>query len=651
MNRKNLIIIISILAFILIIGGVSYSYFVYNKDIGTVSLTAGDISIDLSGVNGNQTLSNVVPLSDFDGKNSSSYFDFTVNSTVDTERIYYEVYIMPDSNNTLDTSYLKTYLTDQNNNEIKGTIIYDNLGPSEVENGKVIYRGIIELNNNQTTKNESKDFRLRLWLDESYNEPTSKTFAFDIYLYAKNVDSDYIFPRGDKLLRKGLESKTMAGGSCGIIIMTDADVGIDYLSGTNECIDMNYVWYSGKLWQITAIYFDGSMKMVTDKPITTIQWGDTSEFNGSWIYQWLNEDFYDTLNSPDYIIKTGTWNYSTLPNIRTDPVTIATQKTINAKVGLLNGYEYYNGFCCIADEGCTGMNYEDNFIAGGYNSWLISPYDSTRVFDFQFSGIFTYNVTTMTFGVQPSIILKPGVEFTGAGSITNPYRIVGDKPSPINNTTLLNSRSSGEYLRFNNELYRIVETNEDGTTKIVKDDYVKSSDTALLKTPSSSSYFGKSSNTQSNDYWDYYLNNTWYNGLNSTYKNMLVNSTYYLGTIADVSHYKNTICKDADLNTVTVKNCTRYTSSDTNKTVSIKVGLSRAGEMFASPISDSTSAVNAWSITPYDATHMRFFSTNGQLRGDTLDKTYAVRPTLTLKSGIKITNGNGYSNSPFEISA
>ena len=86
---------------------------------------------------------------------------------------------------------------------------------------------------------------------------------------------------------------------------------------------------------------------------------------------------------------------------------------------------------------------EDNFIAGGYNSWLISPYDSTRVFDFQFSGIFTYNVTTMTFGVQPSIILKPGVEFTGAGSITNPYRIVGDKPSPINNTTLLNSRSSG----------------------------------------------------------------------------------------------------------------------------------------------------------------------------------------------------------------
>ena len=32
MNKKNLIIIISILVFVMIVGGVSYSYFVYNKD-------------------------------------------------------------------------------------------------------------------------------------------------------------------------------------------------------------------------------------------------------------------------------------------------------------------------------------------------------------------------------------------------------------------------------------------------------------------------------------------------------------------------------------------------------------------------------------------------------------------------------------------
>ena len=183
MNKKNIIIIISILAFIFIVGGISYSYFVYNKDVGSVSLTTGEISMSLSGVNGNQTLTNVIPLSDNEGKTSSDYFDFTVNATVDTEKIYYEVFILPKSGNTLDTSYLKTYLTDQENNEIKGITLYNSLQVSEKEEtGKIIYKGLVDLNNNQTTKNESKDFRLRLWLDESYSEQTSKTFEFDIYL-------------------------------------------------------------------------------------------------------------------------------------------------------------------------------------------------------------------------------------------------------------------------------------------------------------------------------------------------------------------------------------------------------------------------------------------------------------------------------------
>lgn len=178
----------------MIVGGVSYSYFVYNKDIGDVSLTAGEISINLSGVNGNQTMSNMIPMSDYEGMNSSSYFDFTVNATVDTERIYYEVYLLPDSGNTLDTSYLKTYLTDQSNNVINDVTIYDDLGASEVANGKGIYRGVIEVNNNGTTKTETKAFRLRLWIDENYTETTSKTFDFDICLYAKNVDADFIVP-------------------------------------------------------------------------------------------------------------------------------------------------------------------------------------------------------------------------------------------------------------------------------------------------------------------------------------------------------------------------------------------------------------------------------------------------------------------------
>ena len=191
MNKKNIIIIIGILTLIVIVGGISYSYFVYNKDIGNITLNTGDISISLSGVNGNQTLTGVIPLSDFDGMNSSDYFDFTVNSTVDTERIYYEVYILPDSENTLDTSFLKAYLTDQSDNELKHIYFYNDLEDSEIENGKAIYRGIVETSNIGTTRNETKDFRLRLWLDESYSETTSKTFDFDIYMLRMSMINIY----------------------------------------------------------------------------------------------------------------------------------------------------------------------------------------------------------------------------------------------------------------------------------------------------------------------------------------------------------------------------------------------------------------------------------------------------------------------------
>ena len=161
MNRRNALIILSIVAFIVIIGGLSYSYFVYNKNIGDVTLNTGEISLSLSNVSNDKTLTNVIPMSDNEGKVSQDYIDFTVDGTVDTERIYYEVYITPDSNNTMDADSIKVYLTDQNDNVIKGVTFYSSLSDAE-KTGKRIYRTVIELNTNQTTENYTKDFRLIL---------------------------------------------------------------------------------------------------------------------------------------------------------------------------------------------------------------------------------------------------------------------------------------------------------------------------------------------------------------------------------------------------------------------------------------------------------------------------------------------------------
>ena len=189
MRKKNLIIIIGLIAFIAITIGVSYSYFVYNKDVADISLDMGHISIDLANVNGNLSLNDTVPKNDYFGTISSDYIDFAVNATVDTDEIYYEVYIMPKDGNTLDTNYLKLYLTDQNNNQISPIAVYNNLNSSTKAGGKSIYRGIFNANQSGTLKSYTKDFRLRMWLDEDYPETASKKFDFDIYLYAYNVSS------------------------------------------------------------------------------------------------------------------------------------------------------------------------------------------------------------------------------------------------------------------------------------------------------------------------------------------------------------------------------------------------------------------------------------------------------------------------------
>ena len=186
MKKRNLMIIIGVIAFIVIVGRVSYSYFVYNKDVANVSMSSGEISINFSDVNGSMSLTDIIPKSDSEGKSSSSYIDFTVDGTVDSENLFYELYILPDSNNTLDTSYLKVYLTDQEDNPIQGVSVYDDLANSKQTGGKSIDNELISINSNNQTKTYTKDFRLRLWLDEDYDASISKTFDFDIYLYSYN---------------------------------------------------------------------------------------------------------------------------------------------------------------------------------------------------------------------------------------------------------------------------------------------------------------------------------------------------------------------------------------------------------------------------------------------------------------------------------
>ncbi len=453
-----------------------------------------------------------------------------------------------------------------------------------------------------------------------------------------------------------IESVDNPTGSCKTKVEED---GITYISGTKDCINFNYVWYSGKLWRITAVNTDGTMKMITDDQISAISYGsdvnfydiskkDDTTYTGSYMYQWLNEDFLDTLyNYQNIIVEDSTWNitnsnasnYGAISS-KLPETTLINNESIdkNTPVGLLNSYEYYLSY--------KNTSSGSGYLNVGYLWRLLNSYSSSNVWSVNFIGTAGSSVPSNAHGTRPSINLKSNIQLLGgSGTKDDPYTISGDKEQPTINTTLLNTRTVGEYVAFdedgNNstkEIYRIVGI-EDGKTKLNKNDYVKSGTTTLSKKFSTNTTYG---NGNSDDYWDYYLNNTWYNSL--AQKNMLDKGIYYIKQVYTGTNYKNSLC-NTNNTTETTKDCVKTTSIWNTG----YVGLPRYGEMFASQQGDGyNSSSTIWLITP-DSSRVWYVYNNGNTNISISSDTYAARPSIYLKPNIVITGGSETESNPFTI--
>ena len=633
LKKKKTLLIIGIVSLILILLGSTYAFFTYSKSVDAFVLTSNRISATFESGTNSVSFTNAYPISDtyaLDNLARLTYIDFTVSGEVGSEdsAISYEIYLTEELNNTLSSDYIKVYLTDDSNNQVAGPSIYSSLDYTTYSgsaSGRVIYTG----NQSGTF---SKNYRLYVWLDSTYEQNTvSQTFTFKVNLYAYNDTNKslaYTF-------KNAVEEKN---ATCATYVEED---GITYISGTADCIDFNYVWYSGKLWRITAIYPDGTMKMITDDNITTIGYGSdvnfyTDESNSSYIYQWLNEDFLSTLyNYENIIVTDASWNATNSNASSNSEISTKLPETtmVTAPVGLLNSYEYYKSY--------QNTSYSNGYLNNSYYWWLLNPYSSSRVWRVNSNGNASSSNPSSAFGARPSINLQSGITINdGTGTSDDPYTISGDKGTVTANTTFLNTRQSGEYVNFDGELYRIVGI-ENNTTKLNKMDYVRDeSDTVIEKNFSSRTTFGSGT---SDTYWDYYLNNTWYNSISETYKNMLVEGTYYSGTTS--SNYKGAICATAS-NTVTTANCAKTTSIWTGY-----VGLPRYGEMFASQQGSGYSTSEyMWLITPYSSSSVWNVTSNGNATLNYPSNASGARPSINLSSAVKITVGTGLKNDPFEIS-
>ncbi len=621
-NKQRKILIIAIFCVITLFISTSYALLTnFDKTDNVVVFQTGNLNMSVNNTEGLINLNNKLPESDTDGLANATPIVLTLTNTGTILIEGFDVKLVSENSttnvSTLSEDYIKYAISLDNGNTYQTPSILSS-------NDNIIYSGY------NLAVDASVTIYLKVWIDENAgNNAINKTYYGSI-----QVD---LYQKKDLPLSESIKADIVANntGSCKTYVEED---GITYISGTKDCIDFNYVWYSGKLWRITAIYPDGTMKMITDDAITAIRYGSDVNFytdasNSSYMYQWLNEDFLSTLyNYENIIVTDAIWNATQTSSVSTKP---AETTLVTAPVGLLNSYEYYKSY--------ENTDSYDGYLNNGYLWWLLTPYSSSYVWDVDGIGDATSTSppSGIANGARPSINLQSGIAISGGtGTSEDPYTISGDKETVTAGTTLLNTRTSGEYVNFDGELYRIVGI-ENNTTKLNKMDYVRDeSDTVIEKNFSSSTTFGSGT---SDTYWDYYLNNTWYNSISETYKNMLVEGTYYSGTTS--SNYKGAICATAS-NTVTTANCAKTTSIWTGY-----VGLPRYGEMFASQQGSGYSTSEyMWLITPYSSSHVWYVYSSGYALSDPPSDAFGARPSINLSSAVKITGGTGLKNDPFEIS-
>ncbi len=600
----------------------------YTMNVGTLQVTFVDSATNAL------TLENAFPMTDDEGMSETKELTFTVKNT-GTVTSKYSVYI-EETSTTPEFKSVIRFISNKNNTGYNS--------PKTLSEDKYID------SESYLAVSETAVYKVKAWISDTADSTyMNKTFTARIVVESvqtKTIATEF----KNTLINKNTDS-------CKTYLVED---GITYVSGTKDCINFNYVWYSGKLWRITAINPDGTMKMITDDPITNISYGsdvnfydmskkDDASYTGSYMYQWLNEDFLDTLyNHENLIVKNSTWNITdsnasitTAISTKLPETTLINNSTIgkNTPVGLLNSYEYYLSY--------KNTSYDSGYLYNGYTLWLLNPYSSSYVWIVNNNGYGYNGNPSYSDGARPSINLKSNIQLIGgSGTKDNPYRIAGDKEEVTPNTTYLNTRSIGEYVVFDEdgdsstkEIYRIVGF-EDGKTKLNKNDYVKIETTTLTKKFSTNTTYG---NGTTDDYWDYYLNNTWYNSLNN--KDMLESSAYYIKQVASGTSYKNSLC-NTNNTTETTKVCTKTTSVWTGL-----VGLPRYGEMFASQQgSGYSSSSNIWLITP-DSSSIVWIVSNGGYgsSSDNPSNGNGVRPSINLKSNIVITGGSGTKNDPFTI--
>ena len=400
-----------------------------------------------------------------------------------------------------------------------------------------------------------------------------------------------------------------------------------YYKGTNEEVANNFLWYGGHQWRV--LEFDtkeDTLTLITQQPLTAIQlassvWTTEEEYNESYINAWLNDYFWNSLDSSiQNNILDNTFNVGIYGE------TVAEQniekiKTIK-KVGLLNIKQYLR-----AGELDSFLDIKDAWWLGnGYNASGVNVVGSDGNI-----GNLTLNYAV---GVRPLIKISNIIVKNGDGTLISNY----------NNNDKVNNISEiqvGEYISVpykgndnvcgsdNECLFRVVSKDNDSIKVILN---------GLLP---NSSLYGDTTKITTNHTIYTSLNN-FANSISNDYL-YTENKNFYIGDYYDYENYKNV--QDETLRTI--------------------VGLPTVGEMFSgndidsdenrtfvdiNTIENSNVSGYFWTMNRYSSDRVRDINKAGYLSLHFITTSeYYIRPVMFLKNNLEFTGGDGTAQNPYTL--
>lgn len=231
----------------------------------------------------------------------------------------------------------------------------------------------------------------------------------------------------------------------------------------------NYVMFNNMTFRIVKINSNNTVTIASDEVLANVDYTNDGRFADSSLDSWLNDYFYNLLESKyKKLITSSKWCDDVL-NADNYVATECSRSSAKRNVGILSIQDYNN---TLADD--------ISFLDFGGIVWYANldsnnnPWTMTDLYDYPLKSE-PMNQEYL-FNVRPAVTLKKNTKvLSGDGSEADPYILVENDSARRN--TLINERQIGEYINYSGYTWRIAGINDDTTevimTGVVTNNYVE----------------------------------------------------------------------------------------------------------------------------------------------------------------------------------